>query len=248
MADPATSVSVITPAYNAAAEIERCLRCVAAQRLPVLEHLVIDDGSSDGTADAIARLAEEFPALRPLYQGRCGAAAARNAGIAAARGRYIAFLDSDDEWRPDKLINQIAFMQQTGTAFSYGDYDCVREGGSGTIRTVRSPDSLSHEEFLYGCPIGCLTAAYDQERLGKRFMPEVGRGHDWGLWLDLTRDGTIARKYPGTEAVYHVRRRSLSKHKLRKARDIYSLYRGQEGMGRLRSSWLLALHSLNSLR
>lgn len=243
-----TSVSVITPVYNGAGLIERAVRSVAAQDFHAIEHWVIDDGSTDQTPSVIARLAEQYPWLRPVYLERSGAAAARNAGIKRAQGRYIAFLDADDQWRPDKLVRQLGFMEQTKTAFSYGDYDCVNEDESATIRRVRSPARLDYGGFLKGCPIGCLTVAYNQDKLGKRFMPEVGRGHDWGLWLDLTRDGTVARRYPGTEAVYHLRRGSLSKRKLRKARDIYSLYRRQENLGRLQSLAYLAVHSVNSFR
>ncbi len=242
------TVSVITPVYNGAELIERAVRSVAAQRFPAVEHWIIDDGSSDRTRTVIAGLVEEYSWLRPLYLARSGAAAARNQGIRRATGRYIAFLDADDEWRPDKLLRQLSFMEQTETAFSYGNYDCVRDGSGSTIRRVCPPASLAYGDFLKGCPIGCLTVAYNQDKLGKRFMPEVGRGHDWGLWLDLTRDGTAARRYPGTEAVYYLRRGSLSKRKLRKARDIYRLYRRQEGLGPLQSLAYLAVHSFNSLR
>ncbi|QKK02414.1 MAG: glycosyltransferase family 2 protein [Pseudomonadota bacterium] len=242
------AVSVITPAHNAAGVIERCIRAVSRQTLPVLEHVVIDDGSTDATATIAADLALRMKHLRIVSRQRSGAAQARNHGIRLARGRYIAFLDSDDEWLPGKLAAQLAFMQQHQVAFSYGDYQRLDSATGKPLGTVQCPASLLYRDFLHGCPIGCLTVAYDRETLGRVLMPEVGRGHDWGLWLRLTRDGTRACKYPGTHAVYHVRRGSLSGRKLRKTIDIYRIYRRQEKIGVVRSAYLLIRHIVNSFR
>ena len=241
------TVSVVTAAFNARREITRALNSVAAQSWPVLEHIVVDDGSDDDTS-AVVEGFGNTRTVRLLRQPRSGAAAARNRGIAMARGRYIAFLDSDDEWLPGKLASQIGFMEETGTVFSYGDYLRCHNISRVTLGAVLTPDQLTYADFLSGCPIGCLTVAYNQEVLGKVFMPTVWRGHDWGLWLALTRTGAVGRRYPGVEAVYSVQRGSLSGRKLRKARDIYRIYRREEGLGRLQSAWLLGLHSLNSFR
>jgi teichuronic acid biosynthesis glycosyltransferase TuaG len=241
------SVSVVTPAYNASAVLERVVNSVARQTLPPFEHIVIDDGSSDDTPEVLSQLVLRFPRLRVLSQPRRGAAMARNCGIELARGRYVTFLDADDEWRPEKLARQIEFMESTGTLFSYGNYQRSRYDTLEVLGEVRVPENLVYADLLRGCPIGCLTVAYNQEALGKRYMPVVGRGHDWGLWLALTRDGVVGRRYPGTEAVYHVRRGSLSRDKLRKVRDVYRIYREQEGIGRVRSALFLVQHSVRSL-
>lgn len=238
-------VSVVTPAFNAADSIERVVSSVASQSVPVLEHIVVDDGSSDDTMGELGRLERNFAHLQIISQPRQGAARARNAGIEMARGRYIAFLDADDEWQPEKLARQIAFMEDSGAVFTYGDYLRVRASG-GHARHVRTPESLTYRDFLRGCPIGCLTVAYNQEALGKVFMPDVRRGHDWGLWLGLTRNGAVAKRYPGTEAFYHVSRRSLSRNKLLKVRDIYRIYREQEGVGSVRTLRYLVEHVVRS--
>jgi teichuronic acid biosynthesis glycosyltransferase TuaG len=240
------TISVVTPAHDAAGVLERAVRSVASQSLPVLEHIVVDDGSTDETGRLLAELSRRFPHLRTVVQPRRGAAAARNAGIARAGGRYIAFLDSDDEWNPGKLERQIGFMEETGTLFSYGDYQRFHVGRSASPRTVRTPEELRYPDLLRGCPIGCLTVAYNQEALGKRYMPAVKRGQDWGLWLELTRDGTVGRRYPGIEAIYHSRDGSLSRRKVSKALDIYRLYRDQERLGVLTSGRYLIEHSLRS--
>lgn len=236
-------VSVVTPARDSATLIERAIRSVAAQTVAPLEHIVVDDGSTDGTADIVERLRGEFPHVRYERQSWQGAAVARNRGIELARGRYIAFLDSDDCWGERKLEHQIAYMEDRGALFSYGDYTIRDPRTGGVIRVFRSPDRLGYEDFLNGCPIGCLTACYNQERLGKVYMPLVRRGQDWGLWLALTRGGTTAMRYPGNHAVYHVRGGSLSSNKLLKSLDVYRIYRREERKGPLESLWYLTRFS-----
>ena len=244
---PDCLVSVVTPAFNAGTVIKRAVESVVSQTGFSVEHIIVDDGSQDETPGLLGALKLRHRHLRIISQPRRGAALARNAGIEIARGRYIAFLDADDEWLPDKLERQIDFMEQSGTLFSYGDYWRCRGLGEARRKHVRTPESLDYHNFLRGCPIGCLTVAYNQEALGKVYMPDVPRGHDWGLWLSLTRNGEVARRYPGLAAVYHVQSRSLSRNKLQKARDIYRIYREQEGLGAVRSLVYLAEHGFKSV-
>lgn len=240
-------VSVITAAYNSAGVIERNIRSVAAQSLQPREHIIIDDGSVDDTAAIAEGLRREFPHLRLIRQANGGAAKARNAGIAAAKSRYVAFLDCDDVWSERKLDSQVRFMTENGVAFSYGDYCDVDTETGAVLGRHEAPPKLTYSNLLRGCPIGCLTVAFDQEALGKRFMPDVRRGQDWGFWLELTRDGTVGRRYPGCHASYHRAGGSLSSAKLSKAADIYRIYREQERIGRLQSLALLLQHVLSSL-
>lgn len=240
-------VSVITATYNAATKLERNIRSVAAQSLQALEHIIVDDGSTDETAELIGQMRREFPHLRAIRQANRGAGSARNAGIEAARGRFIAFLDSDDYWTQCKLEAQIGFMTKLGVAFSYGDYGTLDARTDRWLGHHEAPSSLTYRDLLRGCPIGCLTAAFDQEALGKHYMPHVRRGQDWGLWLKLARLGEGARRYPGCHAIYMRSRGSLSSKKLRKAADIYRIYREQEGLGRVRSAGYLLPHAMGAL-
>ncbi len=240
-------VSVITPTHNAAAVIARAIHAVAAQTVAVLEHIVIDDGSRDDTFELIQSLRREYPHIRYVQQPWRGAAQARNLGIELARGRYIAFLDSDDFWQAHKLENQIGFMERSDALFSYGDYRICDPASGRILHERRPPPRLSHEDLLVRCPIGCLTAVYNQERLGKVYMPTVMRGQDWGLWLELTRKGVPALKYPGLDAVYYARSGSLSSKKLLKCFDIYQIYRRQENMPVWLALWHLARFAWSSL-
>jgi len=139
-------------------------------------------------------------------------------------------------------------MQREGVAFSYGDYERRDRASGAPLGTFKAPERVSYRDLLHGCPIGCLTSAYDQEALGKVYMPDVRRGQDWGLWLALTRLGGPARKYPGLHAIYHTGGESLSANKLAKMRDVYRIYRDQEGLDPLRSGWFLMHHVISSLR
>ena len=242
-----TEVSVITAVYNSAKVIERNIRCVATQSLAPAEHIIVDDGSRDGTVDIVLGLQREFPHLQLIRQKNGGAGAARNKAIAAARSRYVAFLDCDDYWSEHKLKAQIEFMAEYSVAFSFGDYDDVDARSGTVLRQHHTPKRVTYSDLLRGCPIGCLTAAFDQTILGKRYMPNVRRGQDWGLWLALTRDGTVARRYPGRHAVYSRRNGSLSSGKLKKAADIYSIYREHENVGPVRTALYMIPHVSKAL-
>lgn len=242
------SVSVITPAHNASLVLPKALAAVTDQAFAPLEHIVIDDGSTDGTVELLQELSRQLPHLRYVRQRRQGAGMARNLGVEAARGRYIAFLDSDDLWLPRKLELQVGFMEEHQCVFSYGDYLVQGRATNRVVRTFRTPRQLTHEDLLRGCPIGCLTAAYNQEALGKAYMPNIARGQDWALWLSLTRHGAPAMRYPGTEAVYHRAKGSLSANKLSKWFDMYRIYREQERIGAIRTLGYLGSFSIDSLR
>ena len=238
-------VSVVTASHNSAASIERCVRSVQNQSCAPLQHIVVDDGSTDATLELLAELQGEIPALTIIRRAKQGAGPARNAGIEAAQGCYIAFLDSDDVWLDSKLASQVTFMEEQGSAFTYGDYAIVHGETGVPLGQVVTPARVGYDQLLTRCPIGCSTVAYNQALIGKRYMPAIGRGQDWALWLALTRDGLAATRYPGCTVVYHRRKGSLSRRKFAKARDMYRIYTIEERLGRLNSAYLLAQFAVN---
>lgn len=205
---------------------------------------MVDDDSSDQTSSVLDQLAREEPRLKVICQpGNEGAGRARNRGIEAAKGRFITFVDADDEWLPEKLQAQIDFMRSERVPFSYGSYYLADGGCPGERRLFMPPPGVGYSSLLRSCPIGCLTVAYDTQRFGKQYMPDVRRGQDWGLWLKLTRmNASGARRYPGTYAIYHRTPGSISSSKVRKARDVWWIYRTQEHLSRTRAllniAWL----------
>lgn len=239
-------VSVVTPAFDSACTLEQTVRSVAAQTLPVKEQIIVDDGSRDDTRELVERLREEFPFLHYVRQRHRGAGWARNLGIEMATGRYIAFLDSDDLWLPDKLARQIGFMENSACLFTYGDYEEYSKQDKRLLRRYQFPDRIRYDDLLVGCPVGCLTAAYDQRQLGKCYMPQARRGQDWALWLKLARLTGGAHKYPGCSAVYHRSSDGLSSGKLRKALDIFNIYRRQEAMPSWAAGYYVVRHTASA--
>ena len=127
------------------------------------------------------------------------------------------------------------------------EVDAVEATTETVLGRYKAPQQLTYADFLRGCPIGCLTVAFDQTMLGKKFMPDVRRGQDWGFWLELTRDGAVAQRYPGCHAYYHRAGESLSSAKFVKAMDIYRIYREQERIGPVRTLYYLFFHVIGAL-
>lgn len=241
-------VSVVSPAYNCEKYIKETVECIANQTVKVKEHIVIDDGSSDNTLVLLQELQNQYPHLVVLTQKNSGAAAARNLGIRHATGKYIAFLDSDDCWSCEKLEKQIGFMEQNEIVFSYGDYEEIDEDTGEVLHKYQLPSCLTYNQLLNGCPIGCLTVAYNQEKLGKRYMPQIRRGQDWALWLAITKDNIVAKRYDGCLAQYRIVKSSLSKNKLKKMLDVLEIYRNEQQLSWISSFWHLCRHALYVVR
>jgi len=230
-------VSVITPVRDAADTLAETVASVRAQTRGDWEMLLIDDGSTDGSAALAAGVAAADPRIRALPLGApLGTAAARNRGIAAARGRYIAFLDADDLWRPEKLARQIAFMAAGGHVFAFSAYRRMDAVGR-PLGVVGVPARVDYRRLLRDNVIGCLTAIYDSAAFGRVEMPPLVRRQDFGLWLRLLRLTPYAHGQDEVLADYRVRPGSLSGSKLAAARDNWRLYREIEALPPARAAY-----------
>lgn len=189
------AVSVIIPAYNAEAFLARAIRSVEAQSFRDFEIVVIDDGSTDGTAD----VARGFSGVRYVLGSHSGEAAARNRGLEEATGELVAFVDADDEWLPEKLARQTAFMQKLGSSFSYTDSYVVQDGHRVRYSTLARP---RHGEILSPLIDDWLDQAFfiPTEVMASRALLQSAGGFedglptpghvDYGLWLKLALRGT----------------------------------------------------------
>lgn len=233
-------VSVVMPAYNAASTLRASMDSVFAQTHADVELLVIDDRSKDATWDIVQEVAAREPRLVPIRMPQNGGvAAARNAGLEAATGTHIAFLDSDDRWLPDKLALQLAHLQATGGAISYTAYRRFGEDGR-TLSLVRPPAEVDYADMLKSNRIGNLTGLYDRA-LGDARFQRVGH-EDYVFWLQMVRRAGIARRVPTDAALaeYLVRGGSLSADKTKAAKWQWNIYRNVEGLGRVRAAWYFA--------
>lgn len=243
-ADPA--VSVLVPFRNAAATLGATLDSLAAQSLPQWEALLVDDASEDaGPALAAARAAAD-PRFRLIRTGaRAGVAAARNLGIRAARGRFIACLDADDTWMPDKLAVQLPVLR-AGAPLVFSAYARVDAAGR-VLRVVGAPARVGHGDLLAGNPIGCLTAVWDSAQFPGAEFPALPMHEDYAFWLRLLRGGAIATGLPQVLARYRVAPASHSGRKWRAAGATWAILRAEPGVGPLRAAAGFACYAVRAL-
>lgn len=233
------TVSVITPLYNAARYVAECIQSVREQTFSDWEHIIVEDGSQDGSWEAACAAAQGSDRVRLLRQAaNSGPAAARNAALAAARGRYFAFLDADDLWLPEKLERQLRFMQAHDLAISYTRYRRVSPDGSlGPV--IRVPLRLTYKEMLiYTGVAGGLTIMLDRTKVGDVRMPEV-KSEDLALWLSILRRGFVARGLSDDLGRYRLHGASVSSNKLKTVASVWNIYRNLEQLSLPRSAWCL---------
>ena len=244
-ADPL--VSVVMPAFDAAATIAESIHSVLDQTHRALELLVIDDRSRDATWDIVQAAAAADARVVPIRMpANGGVAAARNAGLEAARGGYVAFLDSDDLWRGDKLSRQLAHMRAGGARVCYTAYRRFGDDGR-TLSLVRPPRRIDYADMLKSNRIGNLTGMYARALGDFRFRKT---GHeDYVFWLQVVRAAGHAERVDDDAplADYRVRASSLSSDKARAARWQWTIYRESEGLGRLRAVWYFAHYAAHAL-
>lgn len=234
-------VSVVTPAYNSARFILETIESVQAQTHPRWEMIVVDDCSQDNTCELVESKAEKDDRilLVRLAQNR-GTAVARDMAMEKARGRYIAFLDSDDLWTMNKLEEQLDFMKEKDAAFSFTSYRMIDETGKALGSPVLVPNLIDYKGLLNNTIIGCLTVMLDRSKTGPLSMSNshVQRGQeDYVLWFRLLKSGHVAHGMRKELASYRLVQDSLSRDKLRAARRMWKLYRETEGLRLPYSAW-----------
>lgn len=226
----APKVSVIMPVYNGAGFVAEALASVQAQSLADWEVIAVDDGSSDGSAEILAGLAAKEPRLRLLScDGNLGPAQARNLGLDAARGRFVAFLDADDLWHREKLERQLVWMQAHATPFSFTAYQrCSLE--TGQIEGVGVPDTVSYRQLLATNVIGCSTVMLDRASLGEMRMPDLRLRQDYAFWLDILRKHGPAQGIPFALTTYRQHKGQASGDKRQAGRATWAMYRDHLGL------------------
>jgi teichuronic acid biosynthesis glycosyltransferase TuaG len=223
----------------------RSIQSVQAQSFADWELILVDDGSEDDTYQLALKTAKNEPRLSVLrHDVGAGVAAARNAALGAAQGRYIAFLDADDEWTSDKLQVQLAQMYEQGAGFSYTGF--WRVNGARRHR-VDVPIQVTRKGLLFGNCIGCLTVVYDRSILGSVPMPDLPMRQDYALWLQLLEKVPAAHGVTQPLGLYHCTQNSLSSNKLRALQATWRMYRMHLNVGRFWSVVYCVSHSARRL-
>ena len=193
-------VSIITPSYNTADYISDTIKSVQAQTYTNWEMIIVDDCSTDNTDEVVKPFLTDRRIKYLKNKENSGAAVSRNWALREAKGKWIAFLDSDDLWLPDKLQKQVAFMEKGGFYFSYTRYEEMDEAGMPMNVTVTGPNKITKTGMFNYCWPGCLTVMYDAEKVGLLQIVDIKKNNDYAMWLKVCKkancyllDETLAR-------------------------------------------------------
>jgi teichuronic acid biosynthesis glycosyltransferase TuaG len=230
-------VSIIMPSWNVQRFIEETIHSVQAQTFGDWELLIADDCSTDRTPAIIAEIGTRDPRVKLIRLAKNGGPAlARQAAIDQAKGRYLAFLDSDDLWLPAKLERQLAFVREKRAALSYTAFRRIDEANTISGRLIAVPAQLSYDQLLKNTSIATLTALVDREISGPVAMTNEGYD-DFCLWLSILRRGHVACGLNEDLARYRVRGASVSSRPVRSAKWVWNIYRNVEQLPLVKAAW-----------
>lgn len=218
-------VSIITPSYNSSDFIIDTIEGIINQTYSNWELLITDDCSTDNSIEIIEEYARKEPRIKlQKLDVNSGAGICRNKSIEAAKGRYIAFCDSDDVWMPHKLEKQLQFMEEKQCALVYSSYMLMDETGNEKGIAV-CKNRLDFNSLKRDNEIGCLTAMYDTAKVGKMYMSSIRKRQDWGLWLEILAKCKVAYGIKEPLAYYRIRSGSISRKKMDLVKHNINVYR-----------------------
>lgn len=222
-------VSIVMSAHNAERFLRESIESVLRQTYSNWELIIVDDASTDKVLSIAESFAADEPRIRVIRCAtNCGVSRARNLGIEAARGQYLAFLDSDDLWMRGKLDTQVCFLAKSGGGFCFGSYRRMNNKGR-TSNLIQVPERVTYDHLLYGNVIGCLTVLIDRTKVGPFLMPSV-KHEDFATWLSILKRGHVAWGIRQDLARYRVSSSSLSGNKWRAAYWTWNIYRKTENL------------------
>lgn len=180
-------VSIIMPSYNTAKFISETIESVLAQTYSNWELIIVDDCSTDSTDEVVKSFLSDNRIKYIKNEKNSGAAVSRNRALREAKGKWIAFLDSDDLWLPVKLEKQIAFMKENDYHFSYTNYVEINEASIPNGRFITGPKRITKRGMYNYCWMGCLTVMYDAETVGLIQIADIKKNNDYAMWLKICK-------------------------------------------------------------
>lgn len=180
-------VSIIMPSYNTAKYIGESIESVQSQTYPYWELFIVDDCSTDNTDEIVEKYLCDKRIHYIKNEKNSGAAVSRNHALREAKGKWIAFLDSDDLWYPEKLEKQIKFMEDNGYHFSYTNYILIDEDSHPSGKMVSGPKHITKHGMYNYCWLGCLTVMYDAETVGLIQISDIKKNNDYAMWLKVCK-------------------------------------------------------------
>lgn len=224
-------VSIITPSWNSEKYIQETIRSVQAQTYQNWEMIIVDDCSTDRTVELVKEIAKTDPRVKILQQDKnSGAGAARTRSMRNATGRYIAYLDADDIWKPEKLEKQVRFMTEKDCGFSCTSYEVINDAGEPLNKYVHMLPKVDYVGFLTNNLLQTVGIMVDTNKVSKDYlvMPNIRRRQDAATWLQVLKAGFECYGLDEILAEYRRAQGSLSSNKFKAVKGIWSLYRDIE--------------------
>lgn len=239
-------VSIITPVFNCEKFIGECIESVLSQTYKKWELIIVDDNSSDRTISIIKYYAEKDSRIKIYTQSQnLGAAASRNLAIKMSNGRFIAFLDSDDKWKADKLYKQTDFMLKNKYGFTFTSYEIIKDMNATRVRVFHVPQKINYEQYLKNTIIGCLTVMLDKQII-RDIEFEIGHLEDVLTWMKFLKKGHIAYGLDENLAEYRIVKNSASSNKLKNAMRYYKCLRERQNLSFYKSAYFQIGYMFNA--
>lgn len=233
-------VSIVTPTYNSANFIFETVSSIKKQTYPNWELIMVDDGSSDDTVSLLKKFASEDKRITwERLSQNSGPAIARNTGIEKAKGHYLTFIDADDIWFPEFIETSIKAINTSGCPFVFASYKRLDEDLNPLYPDFIVPEKVTYTDILKSNSISCLTAFIDIQKLGKKFMPQIRKRQDMGLWLKYLKETDFALGIKKPLAIYRIRKNSLSRNKWALLKYQWDFYRKVEKLTFTRSVYYM---------
>lgn len=230
-------VSIIVPVYNAAKFINETIDSVLAQTYGNFELILVDDCSKDNSMELMKAYTDERVKIYEQPENM-GAWAARNRGLSEAKGRYIAFIDSDDIWKPEKLEREMKFMEEERASFVFMNYEFADESGKGLGKVVHVPHTFTYRQALNNTTIFTSTVLIDRKKVPDDLirMPNI-KSEDTATWWRILKSGVTAYGLDETLVLYRRSAGSLSSNKAEALKRIWRLYREIAGLSVISSAF-----------
>ena len=242
-------VSIVTPVYNSEKFISETIDSIQNQTYKRWELILVDDCSSDNSYDIISEYIKNDKRIRYIkLEKNSGAAVSRNTGIKNAKGRFIAFLDSDDIWLPEKLEKQVKYMLDKKIGFTFTSYRYMKEDGTKTNKVAKAPYKIDYNGLLKNTIIGCSTVVLDRKIVGNFLMPLVRKGQDTATWLMILRNQKYAYGIEEILVDYRLVGNSLSSNKIKALKRTWNIYRSVEKINVFKSTYVFCFYVFNAIK
>lgn len=242
-------VSVIMPVYNAEKHIKESIESVLGQTYPQIELVLVDDCSQDKSADIITAFQDKYPQIVYYKQEyNQGAGAARNKALENAKGQYVAFLDSDDIWKKEKISCQIELMNTQNTPFSYTAIEMINDEGDVIKEKRNVKETCDYNYLLHNTMIATSSVVIDRMVLGDFRMPLRRGGQDYATWLMLLRNNTVAKGINEAMVQYRVAKGSLSSNKFKSIKQVWEIQTQDEKIGKVKALFHIICFGFNALK